>query len=174
MSQTCQNCYQDFRICKCVHWSKTPHCVDCASAFADISLKLEAVEKERNHAVSQFERAGVAYVERVGQLEAENAALREENDGIRATNLSLGIQNQALREEVATLTDMLMAVNKHVVPGVADSIDGLKKIFADLAASQKEVEMLKFNSIDNYEFWTGLKWVPLSEHSITMRPRTCR
>ena len=43
-----------------------------------VNDRIDLLAEERNHAVSQFEKAGVAYVEKVSQLESQIAELRSE------------------------------------------------------------------------------------------------
>lgn len=102
---------------QCVH-SDTGICETCFKYEA----KIQQLEKE------------------VEKLKSDNSRLSRERSHKQREEISaMANQVYELEKELASVNKMLLSINQHVVPGVTDSIDGLKKIFEELAVTRKQL-----------------------------------
>ncbi len=81
-----------------------------------------------------------ALIDYAENMSAQMAALKEESDEIMRRARAF----EALEAEAATwknnsegLALILSEINKHIEPGVCDSVDGLKSVFKELRALRK-------------------------------------
>lgn len=117
-----------------------------SSEDIEMAKKIVEIENElKNIRGNAVGNVIAGYLDRIEALDtlstSKDKVILEKEELLKKSPFRLTkiLQNkiQELEKELAVVNKMLLSINQHIVPGVTDSIDGLKKIFEELAVMKE-------------------------------------